>query len=53
MTKKEYMKPAMRSVELRHRPIMLDGSLVNEYGVHRRLRGRGTSDPKDEVDSAW
>ena len=26
MKKKEYMKPAMRSVELRHRTRMLDGS---------------------------
>ena len=49
MTKKEYMKPAMRSVELRHRTRMLDGSLEEQYGVHRRLRGTSA----DEVDKAW
>ena len=52
MTKKEYMKPAMRSVELRHRPIMQNGS-VDAYGMNKKLRGRGTSDPEDEVDKAW
>ncbi len=50
MTKKEYMKPTMKTVELNHRTMILAGS-VDEYGMNRQLQG--TSDPEDEVDSAW
>ena len=50
MTKKEYMKPAMLTVELKQRTMILAGSL-DQYGMNRQLQG--TSDPDDEVDSAW
>ena len=50
MTKKVYMKPTMRTVELKHRTMILAGSL-DQYGMNRQLQG--TSDPDDEVDSAW
>ena len=50
MTKKVYMKPTMRTVELKHRTMILAGSL-DQYGMNRQLQG--TSDPEDEVDSAW
>ena len=50
MTKKEYMKPAMRSVELRHRTRMLGGS-DETYGMKKKLRG--TSNTDDEVEYAW
>ena len=50
MTKKEYMKPTMRTVELKHRTMILAGSL-DQYGMNRQLQG--TSDPDDEVDEGW
>ena len=50
MTKKAYMKPTMKTVELKHRTMILAGSL-DQYGMNRQLQG--TSDPEDEVDSAW
>ena len=50
MTKKAYMKPTMRTVELKQRTMILAGSL-DQYGMNRQLQG--TSDPEDEVDSAW
>jgi hypothetical protein len=45
MTKKEYMKPTMRTVELKHRTMILAGS-VDAYSMNRRLQD-------EEVDSAW
>ena len=48
MTKKEYMKPTMRTVELKHRTMILAGS-VDAYGMNRQLQ----SNSEDEVDSAW
>ena len=48
MTKKEYMKPTMRSVELRHRTRMLNESL-DEYRMNKRLQRNS----EDEVDKAW
>lgn len=48
MTKKEYMKPTMQTVELKHRTMILAGS-VDEYGMNRNLQ----SNSEDEVDSAW
>ena len=50
MTKKEYMKPTMQTVELKHRTMILAGS-VDAYGMNRQLQG--TSNPADEVDDAW
>ena len=53
MTKKEYMKPTMQAVKLKHRTKILAGS-ADAYGMNRQLQGtQGTSDPEDEVDSAW
>ena len=49
MTKKEYMKPTMRTVELKHRTMILAGS--DNYGLNRQLQG--TSNPDDEVEYAW
>ena len=51
MTKKEYMKPTMRTVELKHRTMILAGS-TDSYGMNRQLQGT-SGDPEDEVDSAW
>lgn len=48
MTKKEYMKPTMKTVELKQRTMILAGS-VDAYGMNRNLQ----SDPEDEVDEAW
>ena len=50
MTKKAYMKPTMRTVELKHRTMILAGS-ADAYGMNRQLRGRNNSD--DEVTDAW
>ena len=50
MTKKEYMKPTLKVVELRQKHQILVGS-VDQYGMNRRLQG--TSDPDDEVEYAW
>ena len=50
MTRKEYMKPTMRTVELKHRTKILIGS-YDEYGMNKKLQGR--SKPEDEVDKAW
>ena len=50
LPKQEYMKPTMRTVELKHRTMILAGS-VDQYGMNRRLQG--TSDPDDEVEYAW
>ena len=50
MTKKEYMKPTMRTVELKHRTKILIGS-NDEYGMNRQLQGRNKME--DEVDQAW
>ena len=46
MTKKKYMKPAMQTVELRHRTMILTGS-SDAYGMNKRL----VTD--DEVDDGW
>ena len=48
MTKKEYMKPTMQTVELKHRTMILAGS-VAAYGMNRNL----PSNSEDEVDEAW
>ena len=45
MTKKEYMKPTMLTVELRQRTMILAGSL-DANGMNRSLL-------TDEVDEAW
>ena len=45
MTKKEYMKPTMRTVELKHRTMILAGS-VDANGMKKSLQN-------DEVDEAW
>ena len=45
MTKKEYMKPTMQTVELKHRTMILAGS-ADADGMNRRLQD-------EEVDSAW
>ena len=47
-SKKAYMKPTMRTVELKHRTMILAGS-VDTYGMNRNLQGNS----EDEVDSAW
>ena len=36
MTKKEYMKPTMQTVELKHRTMILAGS-VDAYGMNKTL----------------
>ena len=46
MTKKEYMKPTMRTVELKHRTMILAGS-VDAYGMNKTLI------EDEEVDEAW
>ena len=51
MTKKVYMKPTMRTVELKHRTMILAGSL-DQYGMNRRLQGT-SDDPEDEVEYGW
>ena len=43
--KKEYMKPAMQVVELKHKYHILAGSL-DDNGMNRSLQG-------EEVDEAW
>ena len=48
MTKKEYMKPTTRTVEMKQRTMILAGS-VDAYGMNRNLQ----SATEDEVDSAW
>ena len=48
MTKKEYMKPTMKTVELKQRTMILAGS-VDAYGMNRNLQ----SDSEDEVEVAW
>ena len=48
MTKKAYMKPTMQTVELKHRTMILAGSL-DQYGMNTNLQ----SNSEDEVDSAW
>ena len=45
MTKKEYMKPMMKTVELKQRTMILAGS-VDAYGMKKSLQD-------DEVDEAW
>ena len=45
MTKKEYMKPTMQTVELKQRTMILAGS-ADAHGMNRNLQ-------EDEVDSAW
>ena len=50
MTKKAYMKPTLKVVELRQKHQILVGS-VDQYGMNRQLQG--TSDPDDEVEYAW
>lgn len=44
-SKKEYMKPAMRVVKLRHKCQILAGSF-DENGMNKRLQN-------EEVDEAW
>ena len=46
MTKKEYMKPTMRTVELKHRTMILAGS-ADAYGMNKTLIEDET------VDEAW
>ena len=46
MTKKEYMKPTMKTVELKQRTMILAGS-ADAYGMNKRL----VTD--DEVDEGW
>lgn len=46
MTKKEYMKPTMRTVELKHRTMILAGS-VDTYGMNKTLI------EDEEVDEGW
>ena len=48
MTKKAYMKPTLKVVELRQKHQILVGS-VDTYGMNRNLQ----SNSEDEVDSAW
>ncbi len=43
--KKEYMKPAMKVVELRHKCQILAGS-IDEYGMNNSVQS-------DEVDEGW
>lgn len=43
MTKKEYIKPTMRTVELKHRTKIL---IESNKGVNDKLQ-------EDEVDKAW
>ncbi|MCR4808973.1 MAG: hypothetical protein K5896_03840 [Prevotella sp.] len=50
MTKKAYMKPTLKVVELRQKHQILAGS-VDEYGMNRQLQG--FDDPEDEVEWAW
>ena len=51
MTKKEYMKPVMRVVELRQKHQLLVGSL-DSNGMNTQLQV--TSNPDEEgVDKAW
>ena len=45
MIKKEYMKPAMRTVELKHRTMILTGS-PDVNGMNKRLQT--TEEPVDE-----
>ena len=45
MTKKEYMKPTMRTVELKQRTMILAGSL-DKYGMSKSLQS-------EEVEEAW
>ena len=45
MTKKEYMKPTMQTVELKQRTMILAGS-VDAYGMNRQLQN-------DEVEEGW
>ena len=51
MIKKVYMKPAMRTVELKHRTMILAGSIDPQSGINNKLQGR--SDPNDEVEQGW
>ena len=46
MTKKEYMKPMIRVVELQHRTMILTGSL-DANGMNRNIV------TNEEVDEAW
>ena len=46
MTKKEYMKPTIRVVELQHRTMILAGSL-DANGMNRNIVNN------EEVDEAW
>ena len=43
MIKKEYMKPTMQTVELKHRTMILAGS-VDAYGMNRNLVTDETAD---------
>ena len=45
MTKKEYMKPTMKTVELKQRTMILAGS-ADAYGMNKSLQN-------EEVSSAW
>ena len=52
MTKKEYMKPTMRTVELKNRMKILSGS---NFGVNRTLQNDADLETPDEqnVTYAW
>ncbi len=45
MTKKAYMKPTMRTVELKHRTMILAGSM-DQYGMNKSLQD-------EDVDEGW
>ena len=45
MIKKDYMKPTMQTVELKHRTMILAGS-VDQYNMNRSLQD-------EEVDEGW
>lgn len=45
MTKKEYMKPSVKVVELQHKCQILAGS-ANVYGMNENLQ-------EEEVDEGW
>ena len=50
MTKKDYMKPTIRTEELKHCTEILVGS-SDSYGMDMQLRG--TNNLEEEVDAAW
>jgi len=51
LPKQKYIKPMIQIVELKHRTMILAGS-VDEFGMNRQLQGT-SNDPADEVEEAW